>query len=138
MCRLTLRSQAPYSVADPHPVFHFDADPDPTFYSDVDPDSTFEFDPDPGPTTHFFPDLDPPMLQNVPLGLQPFLFDADPDPDPDFHFDADPEPAFHFDFYPDPQHCFKGKYGTGQQMTFMFFYSTFTLGAINDDCDCAG
>ncbi len=48
------------------------------------------------------------MLQNDPLRLPPFHFDADPDPT--FHFDADPEtafqfdadPAFHFDADPDP------------------------------------
>jgi hypothetical protein len=40
-------------------------------------------------------DLEPPMLQNDPLMLPPFHFDADPDPA--FHFDADPDPAFHFD-----------------------------------------
>ncbi len=57
------------------------------------------------------------MLQNDPLRLPPFHFDADPDPA--FHFDADPDPAFHFDAEagadpdpaslvdadPDPQHC---------------------------------
>ncbi len=30
------------------------------------------------------------MLQNDPLSLPPFHFDADPDPDPAFNFDADP------------------------------------------------
>ncbi len=56
------------------------------------------------------------MLQNDPLRLPPFHFDADPDPDLAFHFDAhpDPDPAFHFytdpdqvsqnDADPDPQH----------------------------------
>jgi hypothetical protein len=34
-----------------------------------------------------FPDLYPPMLQNDPLRLPPFYFDANPDPA--FHFDAD-------------------------------------------------
>ncbi len=34
---------------------------------------------DPDPTTHLFPDLDPLMLQNDPLRLPPFHFDADPD-----------------------------------------------------------
>ncbi len=43
----------------------------------------------------------PPMLQNDPLKLPPFHFDADSDPayhfdaDPVFHFDADPDPASH-------------------------------------------
>jgi hypothetical protein len=48
------------------------------------------------------PDLDPPILQNDPLRLLPFHFDADPDPA--FHFDADSDkdPAFHFDADPDP------------------------------------
>ncbi len=53
------------------------------------------------------------MLQNYPLRLPPFPFDADPDPafhfggaDPDsaFHFDADPDPASQNDADPDPQH----------------------------------
>jgi hypothetical protein len=63
----------------------------------VDPDPTFQFnaDPAPDPTTHFFPDLDLPKLQNDPLRLPPFHFDADPDPA--FHFDADRDPAFLFD-----------------------------------------
>ena len=39
------------------------------------------------------------MLQNNPLRLPPFHFDADPDPS--FHFDADPALAFHFDADPD-------------------------------------
>ncbi len=78
-----------HNVADPHhfigdpdpdPAFHFDAEQDPTFHSDVDPDPTFhtDADPDPDPTNHFFPKLDPPMLQNDPLRLPPFRFDADP------------------------------------------------------------
>jgi hypothetical protein len=33
---------------------------------------------DPDPTTHLFPALDPLMLQNDPLRLLPFHFDADP------------------------------------------------------------
>ncbi len=37
------------------------------------------------------------MLQNDPLWL------------PTFHFDADLDNDFHFDADPDPQHCFKGK-----------------------------
>jgi hypothetical protein len=41
------------------------------------------------------------MLQNDPLRLPPFHFDADPDPDPAFHFDTDPDPAFHIDEDPD-------------------------------------
>jgi hypothetical protein len=51
-------------------------------------------EPDPDPTTHFSPDLDPPILQNDPLRLPPFHFDANAnaDPDPAFHFDADPNP----------------------------------------------
>ncbi len=85
------------------PAFHFD--PDPTFHSDADPDldPTFQFDPDPDPTTSF-PDLYPPLLQNYPLRLSPFLLNADSDPDPAFHFNADPDPgpAFHFDADPDP------------------------------------
>jgi hypothetical protein len=39
------------------------------------------------------------MLQNDPLRLPAFHFDADPDLA--FHFDADPDPAFHFDADPD-------------------------------------
>jgi hypothetical protein len=35
------------------------------------------------------------MLQNDPLSLPPFHFDADPDPT--FHSDADPDPASHKD-----------------------------------------
>jgi hypothetical protein len=38
------------------------------------------------------------MLQNDPLSLPPFPFDADPNPA--FHFDADPDPAFHLDADP--------------------------------------
>jgi hypothetical protein len=49
-------------------------------------------DPDP-PTTHFSLDLDPPILQNDPLRLPPFQFDADPDP------------ASQNDSDPDSQHC---------------------------------
>jgi hypothetical protein len=41
------------------------------------------------------------MLQNDPLRVPPFHFDADLDPDPAFHFNADPDPAFHFDADPD-------------------------------------
>ncbi len=41
------------------------------------------------------------MLQNDPLWLPPFYFNADPDPA--FHFDADPDlyldSAFHFERY---------------------------------------
>jgi hypothetical protein len=64
--------------------------------------SYFQFDADPetDPTTHFFPDLDLTMLQNDPLRLPPFHFDADPDPA--FHCDADRDPACHFDADPDP------------------------------------
>jgi hypothetical protein len=101
------------TVADPHhvdaypdPAFHFDAAPDPdsTFHSDADPDPTFQYDADPKPTSHFSPDLDPPMLQNDPLRLPLFYFnaDTDTDPDPAFHFDGDPDLAFHFDADPDP------------------------------------
>jgi hypothetical protein len=43
------------------------------------------------------------MLQNGPLRLPPFHFDADLDPDPAFHFNADPDPAFHFDADPASQ-----------------------------------
>ncbi len=60
----------------------------------------------------FFPDWDLPMLQNNPVRLPPFHFNADADPDQAFHSDADPEhsfhfdgdldPAFHFDADPDP------------------------------------
>jgi hypothetical protein len=50
----------------------------------------------------FPPDLDPPMLQNDPLGLPPFHFDADPDPAFNFDADSDPDPDFHFDLDPDP------------------------------------
>jgi hypothetical protein len=69
------------------------------------------------PTTHLLPNLDPTMLQNDPLRLPPFHFDA-PDPDPTLHFDADPDPdpafnfaadpdqAFHFDADPDPVFLF--------------------------------
>jgi hypothetical protein len=46
----------------------------------------------------FPPDLDSPMLQNDPLRLSPFHFDADPDHA--FHFNADPDPAFYFDADP--------------------------------------
>jgi hypothetical protein len=54
----------------------------------------FYFDADANPelTNHFFPESDPLMLQNDPLRL------------PTFHFDADPDPAFPFDADPDPQH----------------------------------
>jgi hypothetical protein len=72
----------PSSVADSH---CFDADP--AFHIDANPD----------PTTHFFQ-----MLQNDPLRLPPFLFNADLDSDPAFHSDADPDPAFNFDPDPDP------------------------------------
>jgi hypothetical protein len=68
-----------------------DPDPDPTFNCDADADLE--------PTTHFFPDLYPPMIENYPLKVPPFHFDAEPDPA--FHFDADADPipdlAFHFD-----------------------------------------
>jgi hypothetical protein len=33
------------------------------------------------------------MLQNDPLRLPSFHFDADPDPDPASHFDEDPDPT---------------------------------------------
>jgi hypothetical protein len=64
-------------------------------------------DADPDLTTHFFPDWDLPMLQNDPLRLPPFHFDADLDPiftsmDPDpafFYFDADPDPASQNDIH---------------------------------------
>ncbi len=36
-------------------------------------------------------DLDPQMLQNDPLRLPSFRFEADPDPS--FHLDVDPDPA---------------------------------------------
>ncbi len=81
------------SVADPH---HFKADLDPTFHFDTDPDPTFSgFDAEPDPTICFFPDLDPPILQNDPLRLQPFHSDADPDPAFHFDTDLDPHPTFH-------------------------------------------
>ncbi len=54
------------------------------------------------------------MLQNDPLRLPTFHFDADPDlafhfdadpdPDPAFHFDADPDQVSQNDADPDPQH----------------------------------
>ncbi len=52
------------------------------------------------------------MLQNDPLGLPPFHFDADPDPAFHFESDPDPDPAFQIDPYqasqnaakPDTQH----------------------------------
>jgi hypothetical protein len=40
------------------------------------------------------------MLQNEPLRLSPFQFDADPNSP--FRCDVDPNPAFHFDADPDP------------------------------------
>jgi hypothetical protein len=40
------------------------------------------------------------MLQNDPLSLPSFHFDADPDPDPAFHFDTDLDPASKNDPYP--------------------------------------
>ncbi len=94
------------SVAEPHhfdtdpdPVFQSDADPDLTFHSHADQDPTFQLDegpnPDQDPTTNFFPYLDPQLLQDDPLRLPPFHFDADLDPDPASQNDADP----------DPQHC---------------------------------
>ncbi len=49
------------------------------------------------------------MLQNDPLRLPPFHFDADPDPA--LHFDADPDPASHNVADPDPQHCLEQYYG---------------------------
>ncbi len=87
---------------------HVDADPDPAFHFVADADS----DPDPSnlmqiriwiPTTHFFPDFGPLMLQNDPLRLPHFHFDADPDPA--FQIDADPDPDFHF--YADPDQVSK-------------------------------
>jgi hypothetical protein len=57
-------------------------------------------DPAPDPTTHFFPDLDLPKLQNDPVRLPPFHFDADPDPA--FHSNADPDPTFQFNVDPAP------------------------------------
>jgi hypothetical protein len=32
---------------------------------------------------------------------------ADPDPDPDYHFDEDPNPAYHVDADPDPDPTFQ-------------------------------
>jgi hypothetical protein len=49
---------------------HFDGDPDPIFY--------FDGDADPNPFSHFCTDLELPRLQNDPLRLSPFHFDADP------------------------------------------------------------
>jgi len=71
------------------------------------PDPTFQFDPDPDPTTHFSTDLSSSMLQNDPLKLLAFNFDADADPHPAFHFAADPDPASQndADSDADPQHC---------------------------------
>jgi hypothetical protein len=90
-------------VADPH---QFDVDPDPTFDfdADLDPDPTSQLDADRILQLTFFQIWKPPMLQNGPLRLQPFYFDADPDPDPAFHFDMDldPVPTFHSDADPDP------------------------------------
>jgi hypothetical protein len=73
------------SVADPH---HVDADPNPDFKFDAEPDPTFYSDPDQDLATHFPPDFGPLMLQNDPLWLPPFHFDANQDLDPDsaFHF----------------------------------------------------
>ncbi len=59
----------------------------------ADPDPALQFDADPDPITHIFPDSDPAMLQNDPLKLPPFHFDADPYPDPAFQFDADADQA---------------------------------------------
>jgi hypothetical protein len=67
------------SVADPH---HFDPDPGLALLFDADPD----------PTTQFFLMLDPPMLQNDPVKLPSFHFDADPDPYTASQNDADPDP----------------------------------------------
>jgi hypothetical protein len=71
--------------------FSLDADPDHAFHFDADPDPTFQFDADPDPTTLLFPDFHPLRLQNNPLSLQPFHFDADADSDQTTHQnDADP------------------------------------------------
>jgi len=43
----------------------------------ADPDSSFQFNEDSDPNTHYFPDLNPLMLQNDPLRLPLFHFDAD-------------------------------------------------------------
>ncbi len=51
---------------------------------DPDPGPTFQFDADPDSTILLCPDLDLLMLQNDPLMLPPYYFDADPDPA--FHF----------------------------------------------------
>ncbi len=61
------------------------------------PDPNFQSDADPDPTAHFSQIW---TLQNDPLRLPPFHFDADPDPS--FHFDPNQDPAFHFDADPDP------------------------------------
>ncbi len=76
------------------------ADPDPAVHSDANPDPIFPYDADPDPTMLFFPDLDHLMLQNDPLRLPPFHFDADPDPAPAFHFHADQNPASQNDANP--------------------------------------
>jgi hypothetical protein len=59
-----------------------------------------------GSNHSLFPDLDPPVLQNDPLRLPPFHFDADQDLDPTFHCNADPDPASQKDADTDLQHCF--------------------------------
>jgi hypothetical protein len=102
--------------ADPDPAFRFDADPDPdpTFPSDADPDPDpnyqFYADTDPDPILPLtFPALAPPMLQNDPLRLPPFHFDANPYPDPAFtlrliRIKLPEMMRIHAD--PDPKHCF--------------------------------
>jgi hypothetical protein len=60
------------------------------------------------------------MLQNDPLRLPPFHFDADPDPA--FHLDADPDPTFHSDADQDP--AFKNAtriYNTAHNLLRAFF-----------------
>jgi hypothetical protein len=91
--------------ADPNPAFHFDAGPDLDLIFQSDADGSRSYlsiwcGSGPDPTANFSPDLNPPMLQNDSLRLQPFHFDADLDPA--FHFDVDPDPASPFDADPDP------------------------------------
>jgi hypothetical protein len=86
------------------------------------PEPTFQFNAYPDPNTHFSPDLDLPMLQNDPLRLPLFPFDADADPVPD--------PAFHLMWIRiqlskmirirRPQHCLPG-------IHLLFFSSEFEI-----------
>jgi hypothetical protein len=85
---------------------HIDVDPDPAFHLmriRILPFTLIRirilpFNPD--SKNHLYPDFDPSLIQNDPLRLPPFHFDADSDPA--FPFDADTDPAFHYDADPDP------------------------------------